>query len=83
MATIITVPIVPSNVTVYAPPGVPLIVAGPLTINNTTGKPLVEVGAVTVNGWVLGVLLVMVENAEIVCDKYATPKRAVTSVAAL
>ena len=59
MAAIITVPTVPFSVTVYVPPGVPLIVAGPLFTDRVTGKPLVEVGAATVNGWALGALLLI------------------------
>ena len=69
MAAIITVPAVPFSVTVYVPPGVPLIVAGPLFTDRVTGKPLVEIGAATVNGAASGVLLVIAEIAEMVCDK--------------
>ena len=76
-------PAVPFSVTVYEPPGVPLIVAGPLFTVRVTGKPLVEVGALTVNGAAPGVLPLIVAMAEIVCDANATPKLVVTSVAAL
>ena len=72
MAAIITVPAVPFSVTVYVPPGVPLIVAGPLFTDRVTGKPLVEVGACIVNGAAPGVLLVIVGiwSDEIACDNF-------------
>jgi hypothetical protein len=68
---------------VYEPPGVPLIVAGPLFTVSVTGNPLVDAGALTVNGAAPGVLPLIVAMAEIVCDKNATAKLRVTSVAAL
>ena len=63
----------PFSVTVYIPPGVPLIVAGPLFTVSVTGKLLSDAGARIVNDVISGVLFGIASIAEIVCDVRTIP----------